>query len=253
MKKPCFTAAVPVLGLMLMMSSANLHAAELRILAGGGMAPVFAELKPAFERASGHRLDIVFGTTPNLIKEATSGAPFDAGVVPVDLMKDAAARARFASAPTTDVARVGYGVAVRAGAGKPDISTADAFKQTMLKAQSVAFIPASAAGAQILRVFERLGIAEAMKAKTRVQTAPAQIAEAVAKGDAELGLFLTTVLIAPGVDLAGPFPGELQQDLVYTAAVAASSKDAEAAKAFLDYLKTPEAVAIIKARGMTPG
>jgi molybdate transport system substrate-binding protein len=102
-------------------------------------------------------------------------------------------------------------------------------------------------------VFSRLGISEAMKAKTRPQAAPAQIAHAVAKGEADLGVFLVNVLIAPGVELAGPFPAELQQELVFTSAVAADSKDAEAARAFINYLTTPTAAAVIKAKGMTPG
>jgi molybdate transport system substrate-binding protein len=231
---------------------AGTQAAELKVLAGGSMTDSLKQLGPQFERASGHKLDIHFDSTPNLIKAATS-APFDLGVVPVDVMKDAAARAHFAPGPTIDIARVGYGVAVRAGAPKPDVSTPDALKQTLLKAQSITFIPESAAGAYVLRVFDRLGIGDAMKAKTKPQTATGAIPQAVAKGDAELGVFLTNVLVAPGVELAGPFPGELQQDLVFTAAVATDSKEAEAAKAFINYLKTPEAAAAIKAKGLTPG
>lgn len=251
MSTPSITASI--LGLAMALSSlASARAAELKVLAGGSMTESLKALAPQFERTSGHKLDIHFDSTPNLIKAATS-APFDLGVVPVDVMKDAAARARFAPGPTIDIARVGYGVAVRAGAPKPDVSTPDALKQTLLKAQSIAFIPASAAGAYVLSVFDRLGISEAMKAKTRVQATTGDIPKAVANGDAELGVFLTNVLVAPGVELAGSFPAELQNNLVFTAAVAADSKEGAAAKAFIDYLRTPEAVALIKAKGLTPG
>jgi molybdate transport system substrate-binding protein len=105
----------------------------------------------------------------------------------------------------------------------------------------------------VLKVFDRLGITDAMKAKTKVQTIPGEIPKAVASGEAELGVFLTNVLLAPGVELAGPFPGDLQQELVFVGAPAADSKDAASAKAFLDYLKTPEAVSVFKAKGVTPG
>jgi len=86
-----------------------------------------------------------------------------------------------------------------------------------------------------------------------VLTAPAQIAPAVATGDAELGVFLINVLVAPGVELVGSFPGELQQELVFTSAIAADTREADAARALIDYLKTPAAAAVIKAAGMTPG
>src|SRR5262247_953830 len=122
------------------------HGAEIRVLAGGAMNAIWTEIKPKFEQASGHKLDIFFGTTPNLIKEATSGKAFDVGVVPVDVMKDAAARAKFVAGPTIDVAYVGLGVAVRSGAPKPDIATVDAFRATLLNAHSIASIPESATG-----------------------------------------------------------------------------------------------------------
>jgi molybdate transport system substrate-binding protein len=240
-----------LLGLALAMPPiAGLHAAELKVLAGGSMTGVLNELGPQFERASGHRLVIHFDSTPNLIKQATS-EPFDLGVVPVDVFKDAAARARFGR--TLNIARVGYGVAVRAGARRHDVSTPDALKETLLDAQSVAYLPASAAGAYVSSVFDRLGIGEAMKAKTKAQTSTTAITQAVANGDAELGVFLVNVLMAPGVELAGSFPTELQQELVFTAGVATESKQADAAKAFIDFLTSPAAIAIIKAKGMNPG
>jgi molybdate transport system substrate-binding protein len=182
-----------------------------------------------------------------------SSAPFDLGVVPVDVLKNDGARAKFVAGPNLVIARVGYGVAVRSGAAKPDIGTPDKLKQTLLRAQSVALLPASAAGAFVLKTFDKLGIADAMKEKIKAQTSPAQIPAAVASGDAELGVFLTNVLIAPGVEPAVPFPAELQEELVFVGAVAAESKDAAAAKTLLDYLKTPEAMAVFRGKGVTPG
>src|SRR5882757_7765392 len=226
---------------------------ELRLIAGGSITGLMKELGPQFEQASGHKLSIHFDSTPNIIARVNSGTPFDLAIVPVDVFKDTAAKAHFVEGPTVDIARVGYGVAVREGADKPDVSTPDTLKKTLLDASSIAFVPSSAAGAYVIKVFERLGIADEMKAKTKAQAGPPQIAPAIAKGEAELGVFLTNVLIAPGVELAGPFPAELQQELVFTAAVAADSKEADAAKALIDYLKTPAAIAAIKAAGMNPG
>jgi molybdate transport system substrate-binding protein len=253
MTKLPFIAATTMLGLVLVMSPiADLKAAELRVIAGGSITALLNKLGPQFEQASGCKLSIHFDSTPNIITRINSGTPFDLAIVPVDVFKDAAAKAHFVPGPTIDIARVGYGVAVRAGAAKPDVSTSDALKKTLLDASSIAFVPSSAAGAYVIKVFERLGVAGAMKAKTKAQAGPPQIAPAVANGEAELGVFLTNVLIAPGLELAGPFPAELQQELVFTAAVAAESKEADPAKALIDYLRTADSRAAIKASGMNP-
>jgi molybdate transport system substrate-binding protein len=246
-------ASATMLCLLVLLPTASAQAAELQVLAGGAMTAPIQEIAAKFESATGHKLVFRFGTTPELIKLATTGGPFDVGVVPREVFKDAAAQAQFAAGPTTDIARVGLGVAVRSGRPKPDISTPDALRQTLLKAQSIASIPDSAAGSQVLRVFERLGIGEAMKAKMKPQAAPSRLVQAIASGDAELGVFLLNVLTAPGLDLVGPFPAEVQQEVVFTAAVAANTREAEAAKAFITYLTTPAATMVIKAKGMNPG
>ena len=226
---------------------------ELQVLGGGGIAPALKELAAQFEGATGHRLGIRFGTTPELIRMATTGGPFDAAIVPVDVMKDAAALAKFVPGAQTAVARVGLGVAVRSGAPKPDIGTPDGLKRALLNAKSIASIPASAAGALVARVYQRLGIGDEMKAKTKAQPTPPDIVEAVAGGEAELGVFLINVLTAPGVDVVGPFPAELQLEVAFTGAVAAAAREPDAARAFLRFLTSPSAVNVIRAKGMTPG
>ena len=254
MRMSLLAAVTSILGLAAVLSPIRgLHAAELKVLAGGSLRSALTELGPQFERTSGHKLTIHFDTTPNLIKLATSDDPFDLVVVPIDVFQDAAAKARFTPGPAAEFARVGYSVAVRAGTPKPDVSTLDAFKKTLLDAKSITFVPASAAGAYILKVFERLGIDAAMKAKTLAQDQPGQIIQAVIKGDAELAVFVNNVLTAPGVEIVDPFPAELQQQLIFPAAVAIDAKEPAAAKAFIDFLTSPAAAAVIRAKGMTPG
>jgi molybdate transport system substrate-binding protein len=243
-----------LLGSVLVLASASVvQAVELHAIAGGGIAGVLDEVATLFERASGHKIVIRYGTMPELIKMATSGVPFDLGVVPQDVWKDAGARAQVVPGPTHEVARVGIAVAVRAGAPKPDVGTVEALKETLLKAKSIASIPASATGTALAGIYERLGITDAMKAKTKAQPAPKQIVEAVAEGEAELAVFLLNVLIDPRLDIVGPFPAQVQREVVYAAGVATNSREPEAAKTFLAYLMSPPAIAVIKAKGMKPG
>lgn len=228
------------------------QAAELRVLAGGAITGPMNELAAHYASATGQAIAFRFGTTPVLIELATSGDPFDLGVVPVDVMQDPAARARFAPGPATDIARVGLGIAVRSGAPKPNIGTAEALKLALLGARAVGTIPASAGGTQALRTFAALGIGEEMKTRIKGYATPAQFVQGVAGGEVDFGIFLNNVLTAPDLDVVGPVPADLHQEVVFTAAVAANASAAQAARAFIAYLKTPACVALLRERGMTP-
>ena len=146
----------------------------------------------------------------------------------------------------------GWASASQSAPAHPNPTSAEALKQTPLKAQSIASIPASATGTQLASIYERLGITDEMKAKTKAQPAPKQLVEAVANGGAELAVFTLNVLIDPRLDIVGPFPAEVQREVVYALGVAANSKEPEAAKAFVAYLMSPPAIAVIKAKGMNP-
>jgi molybdate transport system substrate-binding protein len=230
----------------------NARAAELQVLAGSGIAAPLNEIVSQFEKATGHKIVVRYGTAPQLIKMATT-TPFDLGVCPEEVFKNADALAQFTPPLVPSVARIGIGVAVKAGAEKPDIGTPEAFKQTLLNAKSIASIPASATGVQLQGIYERLGVAEEMKARIKAPPTPALIPEAVAKGEAELAVFIVNVLTDPRLDLVGQLPGELKREIVYAAGVAVGTKEAEAAKAFIAYVMSPDSAATIKAKGMTPG
>jgi molybdate transport system substrate-binding protein len=226
---------------------------ELQILAGGGIADPLDEIIARFERANAQRIVSRYGSLPQLIDMAQRGIPFDLVVVPRDVLDNAAVRALVVPDSIRPVARAGIGVAVPLGQKLPDISTPEALKRTLLAARSVASIPASATGVRIAEIYARLGIVAEMAVRTRVQPAPKQIAEAVARGEADLGLFLLNVLIDPRLTIVGPVPAELQREVVYDTAVAVNARAPDAARAFVAHLLSPEAADVIRDMGMRPG
>lgn len=252
MKNSLLTAGA--LGLALALSPlASLHAAELKVLATGAHIDSFKEIVPQFEREFGHKLTVKYDATPVAIKNIEAGEAFDVAVTINGPMNEAAKKGFFAEGERPVVSTVGLGVAVRAGAPKPDISSPEAFKQTLLKAKSVSILPESVNGKHFISVFERLGISEEMKAKIVAQKAPSDVAGAVAKGEAELALFISNGLRAPGVDYVGPVPGEFDQKLVFTAAVGAKAKEPQAANEFIKHLTSSAAIAVMKANGLDAG
>jgi len=221
---------VAVLG---MLSSGSVRAAEITILAGQGVVSAVRDLAPAFERASGHKVVVSFEVGPGLMNKVNSDAPADVVTHYPNMIDDLIKKGKVLAGTGVVIARAGIGVAVRAGAPKPDISSADAFKRSMLAAKSVAYSRAGASGLYAAKLMERLGIADEMKSRTKlVDGVP--VAEVVAKGEAEIGMQqINVILPIAGIHYVGPLPPELQDYVVFSAGVLAVSKQPEAATAMV--------------------
>lgn len=234
-----------------MLASVNpASAAELSVFATAAHVDSFKELVPAFEKASGHKLTVNFRTSPVTMNGVEAGEPFDVVVAIKGPVDGTAAKGFFIDGSRPVVSVVGLGVAVRAGAPKPDIASADAFKQTLLNAKAVSIVPDSVNGKHFLSVFEKLGIGEQMKAKIVAAKSPPEVTAAVVKGEADLALFIVNGLRAPGVDYVGPVPAEFDQKLVFVTAISAKAKEPQAASEFVKFLQSPAAIAIMKANGL---
>ena len=227
-------------------------AAEIKVLSTNGVKTVLEELAPQFEKATGHKLVIRFAPAAELKAQIEKGEAFDLAILTAAAIDDLIKQGKLAAATRANIANSGAGVAIKKGAPKPDIATADAFKRTLLNAKSIAYVGTGATGANMRKIFERLGIAEDMKAKTKVLSG-ISAPDAVARGEAELGFTqISEILPVAGAELAGPLPPELQIYTVFPAAVGASAKEPAAAKSLLDFLRTPAAAAVIKVKGMDP-
>ena len=233
---------------------------EVRVLCAVGMRQVMLDLGPKFERATGHRLTISFDSGGVILKRLDGGETADVVMIPRAGIERLAGAGKLVAGSVTDLATSGVGVAVRKGAPKPDISTPAAFKRAMLEAKTIACPdPAlgGSSGVHIAQVFERLGIAAALKSKLVFASAPGQAATMpgymVATGKAEIALHQVQELMAvPGIEIVGPLPGDLQGRFVFSAAIMAEAKEVQAAKALVEFLRTAEARAVIKAKGMDP-
>ena len=235
-------AAISGMVVMLgMLSPGTVQAAEITVLASQGVVSAVRDLAPAFERVSGHKVVVSFEVGPGLMNKVNSDAPADVLTHYPDMIDDLIKKGKVLAGTGVVIARAGIGVAVRAGAPKPDISSADAFKRSMLAAKSVAYSRAGASGLYAAKLMERLGIADEMKSRTKlVDGVP--VAELVAKGEAEIGMQqINVILPIAGIDYVGPLPPDLQDTVKFTGAVLTSAKQPEAAKAFLAFIASPEA------------
>ncbi len=240
---------VAMLGLL---SPASVQTAEIVVLAGQGVVSAVRDVAPAFERASGHKVVVSFEVGPGLMNKVNSDAPADVVTHYPEMIDDLIKKGKVLAGTGAVIARAGIGVAVRAGAPAPDISSADAFKRSLLAAKSVAYSRAGASGLYAAKLMQRLGIADEMKSRTRlVDGVP--VAEVVAKGEAEIGMQqINVILPVAGIHYVGPLPRELQDYVVFSAGVLAVSKQPEAAIAMVKFMSAPEAAPLIRKSGMEP-
>ena len=231
---------------------------QVKVIMSGGFAAAYQNVLPEFERATGIRVTTTTGasqgTGPDTIGgQLRRGEPADVVILSREGLDELIAAGKIAAGTDVDLAQTPIGLAVRAGAPKPDISTLDAFTQTLLRAKSIAF-PGSTTGIYMMTtLFPRLGIADKITMKITTTNRGAASVALVAKGDAELALQpVSELLHAPGVDFVGPIPAEAQYISVFSAAVVSGSKETEAAKRLIAFLASSSATAAIKNSGMEP-
>lgn len=230
-------------------SPAGATAADLSLTASNAINVVLEELVPQFERASGHKVTMRLGVASFLRKEIAGGAAFDAAIL-VGNLDRLVQDGKIAAGTPVALGRSDYGLAVRAGAPKPDIRTIEAFKRAMLNAMSVGYTEGGGSGSYFVGLLDKLGIAAAMQPKLRPGT---NTQAAVARGEIEMTVTgIVPILRSKGVELAGPLPPDLQSYSIFVAGISSTTREKEAAAALLRFLTTPEAAAVFKRRGVEP-
>jgi molybdate transport system substrate-binding protein len=239
-------------GLMLAFAAAQAQAADIKVFSSTALKAVLDELGPQFEKATGNKLVFTIGPAAAMKSQIDQGAAFDVAIVTPPLLDALAVAGKVDPTTRAVIARSALGVSVRAGAPKPDVGTAGALKRTLLDAKSIGFNGQGASRAGIEAMFVKLGIADDVKPKIKLLQVSAPLA--AAGGEVELALSpISEVIAVPGAQLAGPVPVDFQSYLVLSGAVAADSKNSDAAKALVKFLTAPSTATVLKAKGMEPG
>lgn len=223
---------------------------SVKILSGGAMKSLMAGAVPLFERVDGAKVDIEFRLTSVLQREIENGAVFDIALLPRPELDALVQAGKIAPASTVDVARSTVGLCVRTGASKPDISSVEGFKRTLLNARTISYSDGPS-GAYIAGLLVRLGIAEEMGPRTRLTSRP--VAELVVSGEAELGMQqIVAILPIDGAELVGPLPSELQNVIVYAAGLAADAQNRAAAEKCIAFVRGEEVRRLMRTKGLEP-
>jgi molybdate transport system substrate-binding protein len=242
-----------VTSLILTAATTTANAAEIRVLTAGAMKEVVLQLVAPFEKETGHKVTVANDTAGGLQRKIEGGEPFDLAIITPAVIDGLIGKGKVATGSRIDLAQVGVGIAVKEGAPRPDISTVDALKKTLVAARAVAYIdPASggSSGIYFSGLLDRLGIADQVKPRAKLQ-AGGYVADLVAKGDADIAVHqISEILPVKGVVLVGPLPPEVQRYTVYALGLATAPQDAAATQALAKHLANPASAAVLVSKGM---
>jgi molybdate transport system substrate-binding protein len=229
------------------------RAAEIKLLCAVALHPAIDALIPDFEKSSGHKVTVAYGTAGAVADRVQKGEAADLVINSVPMIDRLQAQGKVVAGSRVIIAKVGVGVFVRKGAVKPDISSADAFKRSMLAARSIAYPDPAGGGASgiyVASLLERLGIAAEMKPKTKLFPPTEVLYASVASGDVEIGFNqISEILAQPTVELAGPLPSAIQNYTQFAPGIVTGSSQTDAGRALVTFLSSPTAQTVLKTKG----
>ena len=229
------------------------RAAEIKLLSASALHPAIDALMPDFEKSSGHKVTVIYGTAGAVADRVQKGEAADVVVSSVPMIDRLQAQGKVGAADRIIIAKVGVGAFVRKGAARPDISSVDAFKRSMLAARSITYPDPAGGGASgiyMASLLERLGIAGEMKPKTTLSPSAKVLYSSVASGDIEVGFNQNSeVLDQPSVEFVGPLPSAIQNYTQFAPGIVIGSNQTEAARTLVTFLTSPAAQPILKSKG----
>jgi molybdate transport system substrate-binding protein len=235
------------------MAATLADAAEIKLLCAVALKPALDTLVPEFEKSSGHKVTISYGTVGAITDRIQKGESADVAVVSGAQIDELQKQGKIVAGSRAEIAKVGVGSFVRKGAAKPDISSADAFRRSMLAARSIAYPDPAGGGASgiyLASLLDRLGVSADMKPKTRLFPPSALLYDSVAGGEVEIGFNqISEILAQPSVEYLGPLASAIQNYTLFGAGIGASSKEIDAGKSLVNFLSSPAAKAVIKTKG----
>ena len=234
-----------------MVPARTADAAEITVLCSNGLKAVVEDLVPKFEQASKHKVIVKYDLAATIKRRIEGGEAFDVAFVTPAVIDDLIKQGKIGAGSRALIARSGLGVAVKSGARKQDISTVEAFKRVLLGAKGIAYAREGASGVAFAALVERLGIAEQLKAKSKLTGGAEEVGEAVVKGEAEFGILpLSEILPVKGAEVLGMFPADVQSYIVMVGGVGAGAKQPAAGRELIGFLTAPAALPVVKAKGM---